>query len=111
MAALADLVASRFGLRTQTHVNRSASSVGTSVAEVLRQDGARLAATLVNLGAAAIYVLPDEEVSSSRGIRLGPSGGSVALTWETDFELVGYAWHAVADAAATALLTIEVVAR
>lgn len=108
---LSDLIADRFGVRTEAAIGRTATTVGTTAVDILRNDPRRVAATIINLGAVAIYVTPDGAPSATRGIRLGANGGSMTIEWEHDFDLVGWAWSAIADAAATPLLIIEVLVR
>lgn len=111
MPNLADLIAARFGVRTEAALNRSGATVGVVAASILRNDPRRLGALIVNLSTAAVYVSPSRGVSATAGVRLAPSGGTFGLDWEDDFDLTGYEWHAVADAAASAVLVIEVLAR
>jgi hypothetical protein len=111
MANLADLIEARFGVKTEAADNRSTSSIGTSVATVLPNDPKRLAAVIVNLSAVAVYVAPYRDVGASKGIRLAPSGGTLSLIWDEDFDVTGWEWFGIADAAASALFTLEVLAR
>lgn len=111
MANLADLIERAFGTRTEHRVNRQGTTVGVAAGIILRSDPRRLAATIVNLSAVAIYVAPGREVSATKGIRLAPSGGSLILVWDEEFELLGWEWWALADAAASAVFTSEVLGR
>ncbi len=111
MPNLADLLEARFGVKTEAADNRFGTTIGTSVARVLPNDPKRLGAVIVNLSAVAVFIGPFRDVSASKGIRLAPSGGSFSLIWDEDFDVTGWEWFAVADAAASAVLTIEVLAR
>lgn len=111
MANLADLVEGRLGVKTEFALNRSGTSIGISAVQVLRNDPRRLAATIVNLGVAALFVAPTRAVSATNGIRLAPSGGSLTLIWDEDFDATGIEWFGLADAAANAVHTLEVLAR
>lgn len=111
MPNLADLIQTRFGFATEAADNRSVSSLGTSAATVLRNDPRRVAATIINLGAVAVYLSPTNDVSSTKGIRLAPNGGQLTLNWEEDFDVVAWEWFGIADAAATSVYTLEVLSR
>lgn len=110
MPNLRDVIDSRFGVRTEAAVNREGDTVGTTQQTILAANPRRLAATIVNLGAAAIYLSPDSTVSASRGVRIAPSGGTFGLVFDEDFDLVAYPWVAIADAAGTPVFVVEVLA-
>lgn len=105
--SVADLQRERLGVRTSPFVNRVASSVGVTAAQLLRQDPNRPSFLFVNLSLADMYVGPFRDPSSSKGIRVGPSGGSLAVWWAEDGEVVTWEWYAVATLAASAYLVIE----
>lgn len=111
MANLADLIDARFGVKTEAADNRSGTTLGTSAATILRNDPRRLAATIINLSAVAMYVAPSRDVSATNGIRLAPGGGQLTLIWDEDFDVTGYEWFGIADAAASAVYTLETLAR
>lgn len=110
-ATLQDIVERLFGVATTTYRNRELTSVGTSVVTILRNDPNRLAATIVNLSNSAVYVLDARTVSATNGIRISPGGGTATLIYDEDFHSTGWEWFAIADAAASAVLVREVVAR
>ena len=105
--ALSRLVRERFGANVAPEVNRALSTIGITAGRLWPQDPERLAALVVNLSVNTIFVGPFNTVSTTRGIRINPSGGQMMLLWDEDFDLTGYEWFAVADAAASALLTVE----
>lgn len=107
---LAHLIERQLGVATRHRVSDAGATVGVAATRILRQNPNRLAATLINLGAAAIYVAPLGAPSATRGIRLAPTGGSLVLRWEEDLDLLGYEWSAIADAAGTAYFLIEILA-
>lgn len=82
-------------------------SIGTTAQKILSNNANRVAVTFINLSANTIYILNDNLVSSTRGIRLGSGGGSVSLTWEYDMHILLWEWHAIASAANSELLIIE----
>lgn len=69
------------------------STMTTTVSQIVRANPARVALLLVNLGANAVMVWLDEGVSLTRGIRIGPNGGSMLLAVSTDFTLPARAWY------------------
>jgi hypothetical protein len=107
----ADLLRDRFGVDIGVNTDPVVAAVGVAALKVLNNNPNRLAFTLVNLGTGKVYLKPDNTVSIASGIVLTAGGGSVNLEWSTDYDLVGMEWWAIADLAATPILTIEVVAR
>lgn len=105
--SVADLQRERLGVRTSPRVNRVAASVGATAAQVLRQDPNRASFLVVNLSLNDMYLGPFRDPSSTKGIRLGPSGGSLAVWWAEDGEVVAWEWWIIATAAASAYLIIE----
>lgn len=110
LGALADIIQRTFGVATRTRLSDVGATVGLVAAPILRQNPNRLAAVLINLSAVAMYVAPIGATSSTRGIRIAATGGSLALRYDEDFDLVGYEWSAIADGAGSAIFTIEIIA-
>lgn len=108
---LRDLLASRFGVATTYRVNREGATAGTSGSVVLRSDPNRFGFTIINLGTAAVFVSPSRELSTTTGIRLAPSGGSLTLVWSDDLDLVSVEWWCISGSAGQTVYTLEVVAR
>lgn len=104
---LSDLVREKLGVPTFTNQNPEVTTVGTTAATLLRQNPNRVAFVFINLSTVDIFVRPLQTPSSTAGIRIGPSGGSLIVTWEEDFDLTGLEWLAIADAAASTVFTIE----
>jgi hypothetical protein len=107
----ADLLRDRFGVDVGVNLDPVVASVGTTATQILRKNPNRLAFTVINLSAAVVYIKPENTVSTASGIVLAAGGGSVNLVWDEDYDAVGMDWYAVASAGASAILTIEVVAR
>lgn len=93
--SLTRYVEGKFGVKTRTKTNPLATSVLTTVTKVLQNNPDRLSYTVVNLGGTALYLAFDNEVSSTRGILLVASGGSLTLNAEDDGELVGYELYGI----------------
>ena len=87
---LYDLIDEKFGVKTEIRKNRLTSTVGTSRTKILDNNPNRLAYILINLSSNSIFVLPDEEVSTTRGIQLQGGGSKFGMNYNDDFHLVGY---------------------
>lgn len=109
--ALSAAIAKDIGIETEPRVNPDVSSVGVAVVRILPNNPNRFGFVIINLGAVAIYIRPDFAVSVTAGIRLAPNGGSFSATWRDDFNLTGWDWYAIAEAAGTEIFVLEVVAR
>jgi hypothetical protein len=107
MSTARELVAARFGAPVNPVVNRAASSVGATAARLFINDPDRLGFLVVNLSANDLYIGPFPDVSATKGIKAGPSGGSISLVWFEDFEITAWEWFAIGSAAATNYLAIE----
>jgi hypothetical protein len=101
------LLARALGVRVITRPSAPGLTVGVASAQVLRQNPNRVGFTFVNLSANTIYLAPGREASSTYGILVGANGGAVGVTWFEDFTLCAYDWQAIATAAASAYLVIE----
>lgn len=111
MGVLSDLIAKEVGHPTVPVFDPDTGTVGTSAVRVLPNDPDRVGFLIVNLSAAAVYVKPRLDVSSSSGIRLAPNGGTISISWRDDFHLAGWDWYAIADAAGSSILVLGVTAR
>ena len=101
----------KFGVDVGCNADPVTASIGTSATKLLSSNPNRLAFTVINLGTVKVYIRPMGAASATSGIVLAAGGGSANLNWEDDFDLVGMEWSAIADAATTPILTLEVVAR
>ena len=106
--SLRSLLEVQFGVKTRYHINRIASTVGTSATKLVNNDPKRIGLTIVNLSASDMYVAPDNLASSSRGIFVGAYGGNMSLVWNEDFGLLGNEWWAVAGSASSDVYVVEV---
>jgi hypothetical protein len=105
--SLHDLIQSFYGVETVHNINRTASSVGTTVSKICNSNPKRVYLTIINLSVNNVYVMFDGQVSSTRGIFISPSGGSFVLRWIDDFNLLSSEIYAVASANNSDLLIIE----
>lgn len=110
MGALRDIIQSRFGIETRPRDNPLASGMTTTVQRILAQHPDRVAFSVVNLGTTAVFIGSFEDVSSSKGYRLGPTGGAIAFLGDEDFDVVGYDWFGVADSGTPTIFVQEQIA-
>lgn len=104
--ALSRFVERKFGVKTHSLSDPVTNIVATSVTQILKNNPDRLSYTIINLTAYSIYVGFDREVSTSRGILIPASGGSLTLSAEEDGELVGYEAFAISATSASTIYTI-----
>lgn len=104
---LAQLVQDLLGVKTFTRINPVKATAGVAAAQVLRQNPNRVAFVYVNLSANDIRFAPRADVSTTLGIRVASSGGSVTALYTEDFDLVGLEWFDIADVAASAIFVME----
>ncbi len=106
---LKDLLMERFKVRTRAVENPKITSLGTTAKQVLGNNPNRLGFLIINLSTNVIYLSLRSEVSSSYGIRLDANGGSFAAIWDEMFDPTAWAWWGVADGAASAIYSLEIV--
>lgn len=104
---ISDLIRDRIKAETYLEDSRGPSTLGTTVAQVLRQSPYRVWALIVNLSVNEVYIGPFGDVSSAKGVVLSPGGGNVILDYREDMNLVGYEWFGVATAAGSPILVLE----
>ncbi len=105
--SLHDLIEHKYGVKTAHRVNPVVTQIEVTITKFLQGNPRRVSFVITNVGAAPIYMTPDNLPSTTRGIYLAPNGGSASLTWEDDFELLTYPWHAIASGAASECIVIE----
>ena len=101
----------RLGFATEAHVNPVTDTVATTATEILRNNPERLFWLIVNLSLNKGYIGWDPQVSSSRGVPIGPSGGFISASIEEDGELVIQPVYAVNENAEGTYYIVEVVRR
>jgi len=102
-----EIVFNLFGANTYTQSDPVITSVGTSVVKVLDGNPNRLAYTIVNMSDNTLYVAFDEQVSATRGIVLGASGGNLAVSVKDDFTLVTRPVYALASGGSSAIFSYQ----
>ena len=108
MVSLHQMIDARFGVRTRTAENQETTAMTTTEALVLRNDSARLAAIVINLGQTDVFLRPRGGPSSTTGIRVGPNGGTFSLQWDEDYNLTGLEWFGITGAGVSTLYTLEI---
>lgn len=102
------LLDQRFGIRTETRDDPLVAQVETTLTQVLLPNPSRIGFTLVNLGGNPIFLMSDAGASTTRGIRVNATGGSVQVLFDEDFSRVAYGWFAIASGGASAITIQEV---
>ena len=97
-----------FGVLTETRDNPLVSQAETTVTQLLKANPARVAFHVVNLGSNPVFLWSDNEVSTTRGVRLNASGGSATVLYDEDFARVGYEWHVIASGGTSEIAVQEV---
>lgn len=107
--SLQQLLQAHFGIKSSWNQNPKVTQVETSITQIVSYNPNRLGLLLTNLGANTVWVAPDNSVSTTKGVRLVPAGGTLTLKWDTDFELVASEWYGIASGAASEFYALEVV--
>lgn len=97
-------LAKRFG--GMIRVESSVVGVGAALVTAVGFDSERVSLTMINLGATVIYLDVTQEVSATRGIRLAPNGGNVAMNVAEDAALPAQAWYAYGSGAGGTLYVL-----
>lgn len=109
MVSLHSIINERFGVRTRQAENRETVAMTTTAAIILRNDSSRLAVLIINLGPNEVLIRPNGLPSATVGMLAGPNGGSITLTVEEDFNLVGLEFQGIAAAGTSTLYILETV--
>lgn len=89
-----------WGVHTVTRENPLAvDNIDTTPVRILPGDPDRVAITIINLSVNTIFVSHRGNVSSTNGIRLAASGGSVLLSAPDDSDRLVHNWFAIASGA------------
>jgi len=111
MGALETVLDSHFGTKTRSVENPVIAAIPAVAGIILRNNPDRLAFVIVNLGANPAYLGLTNAVGVANGIYVPANGGSVTMYWQEDFQMVGWAWWAVAPAGASNCYVLEVIGR
>lgn len=84
-------------------------TVTTSATKLLANNFERMAALIINTGAANISMNPGPTVTTTMGVQLGAGGGFASLDAQEDLALVGFDWWAVVSALTSTVTVIEII--
>lgn len=104
--ALSRYIEDKFGIKTRSYSDPVTPTVATTVTQILKNNPDRLAYTIINLTAYSIYIAFDREVSTTRGILIPASGGSLSMSADEDGELVGYEVFAISATSTSTIYTV-----
>lgn len=104
---LAELLRAQLGVDTTEEENALISSVGLTALRVVANRPYRAAFTIINTSVNNVFISPNNLVSTTRGILLGPNGGAYQAIWSEDLALVGKEWWCIGDAAGSTLYVLE----
>lgn len=91
------------------NVQTSQVTLGAAATRVLQANFERMAAVIINISAVDIYVLMNNGVSSTNGIKLGANGGALTLSANPDLAMVGWDWWAIPASATPTITVIETI--
>lgn len=105
--ALHEITENLFGVRSTPIENRLTTTIAATATRLVPDDPKRVGLVVANLSLNAMYIGLTPLVSASNGIYVAPSGGSISLTWDKDFELTSHEWYAIAAVAGSAVYSLE----
>lgn len=104
-----DLIAERFGVSVETREFPDALDADTTSKVLARRNARRVGLIVINLSANTVVVAPFPGVTTTRGIQVAASGGSLILSALEDFDLPAREWHVVASVDNSSIYVAEVV--
>lgn len=107
MATTAEMIEALLGVNTFKRVNHITNQIGVAAEQIAIGSPQRASLLFVNLSANVMYVSPDQEAAATHGIRLAPNGGTVAMIWDRDLELVTEEWWGIAGGANSDIFVLE----
>ena len=110
VGSLAELLELRYGVRTTTRDNPTGNTAFVAAVQpILGANPKRLGFVVVNMGANNFFMAPRDRVADDYGILLVPNGGSCAMRWNVDFEMVTLPYYGISVAApGTDIFVMEV---
>lgn len=106
--SLRDMIMAVYGVTTVSATNQIISQVQTSVTRLCKINPRRVGLVIANNGSNTFYILNRNDVSTTKGIPVGP-GGAVSYIWEHDFETLADEWYGIANGAASDCTIYEVI--
>lgn len=103
-----EVLQDKFGVAVRVNSALPITQANIAVQELFRNDPTRLAFVIVNLSVNVIFAAPRANVSSTNGLRIAASGGSLVVSIEEDFTLQTLPWFITSDVDASAIFAIEI---
>ena len=100
------LIEARLGVNVAFKLTGT-TSVGTADVQLVENNPGRTNLTIVNLSSNTVYLAPMSVASSSSGILLTASGGSLAMNYNDDLVLPTLEWHAIASGSSSNVFVID----
>ena len=100
------LIEARLGINVAFKLTGT-TSVGTSDVQLVENNPGRTNLTIVNLSGNSVYLSPQSAATTSSGILLTASGGSLAMNYNDDLILPTLEWHALASGSSSNVFIIE----
>ena len=100
------LIEARLGVNVAFKLTGT-TSVGTADVQLVENNPGRTNLTIVNLSSNTVYLSPMSAASSSSGILLTASGGSLAMNYNDALVLPTLEWHAIASGSSSNVFVIE----
>lgn len=104
---LHEMLFNLYGVSSHYAINKKESDVDIAMKRIIDNNPNRASFLIVNLSANQIYVSPQNDVSSTKGIYVAPNGGTMLMQWDIDFELVTSEFFAVASANNSSVFILE----
>ena len=96
----------KYGQEMDWREIEDANDVDATDKIIARENPNRAALIIVNVSTGTIYLRPRKPATTSAGIVLVPSGGSISISAPEDGPLAAYEWHAIGSAGNLAFLAI-----
>jgi hypothetical protein len=84
-------------------------TANSPVAVMVDGNGDRVALVVINLGAQIVQIGLTGDLGPSKGIVVGPSGGSVSMILRDDYTLVTRRWYMFSNTGPSSLYVLELV--
>ena len=105
--ALAQLLDQMFGVKSRHQINSLVSQVGVTAIPIMNANPNRLSFIIFNLSVNSVYISPDPDVSSVKGMYIAGNGGFFMSQWDVDFQLPSMQFFGIATGAASNVFILE----
>ena len=101
-------IAKRYGMRIKAEFSPKTISVGTTAKKILDVNADRLFFIIVNNGSYAVFVGPHADVSTTKGLKIAPNGGTMISDIDNDGDLTLQEWWAISESGTNTLYVMAV---